>query len=251
MARTGAGRVLTEEHRRAQMQVRAAAIRDYMQIWPLWQGDDESFNQLVLATIPLIRAYHSLSASFASSYFDSFRRAERVAGSATPRLPGDVDVDQVTAGLQATGRIAVRRALLSGQTAERAMQTAFVTTSGSVTRQALAGGRDTLVLSTGEDEQATGWARVTDNEPCPFCVMLASRGPVYRGEDTAEFEAHDHCACTAEPAYDESEWPGRAREFSDLWDRAQREAAADGDLERGTSNDALNALRRLLAAERN
>jgi hypothetical protein len=30
--------------------------------------------------------------------------------------------------------------------------------------------------------------------------MLAGRGSVYSA-DTAEFEAHDHCGCSAEPVY--------------------------------------------------
>jgi hypothetical protein len=42
--------------------------------------------------------------------------------------------------------------------------------------------------------------RVLGGAGCDFCQMLAGRGEVYSAE-TADFEAHDHCGCTAEPIY--------------------------------------------------
>jgi hypothetical protein len=41
---------------------------------------------------------------------------------------------------------------------------------------------------------------VTSGNACDFCSMLADRGAVY-GEASAEFEAHDHCSCSAQPVY--------------------------------------------------
>jgi hypothetical protein len=216
MARTEAGAVLTADHRDVQLQVRSRALRDFMTLWPLWTGDDASFDRLVAATLPLVRSYHSLSTSFAAAYYDTFRRTERVAGDPTPRLAPSVDPDRVATSLQVTGRVMTRQALLAGLAPRVAMQTALVRTSGAVTRHVLAGGRETLMLSTEADPQAHGWARVTSGHCCAFCAMLSSRGPVY-GEDSVRFRAHDHCACSAEPSYEGSEWPGRAREFAQLW----------------------------------
>ena len=250
MARTEEGAALTIRHRQAQTQARALALRDFIQLWPVWQGDDESFMRLVAATLPLIRSYHRLSRSLAVDYFRAFRQAERAGGSAAPRPAPDIDPDRVIAALRVTAQGATRQALQAGQSPEGAMRTALVRTSGSVTRQILAGGRDTLVLSTGEDREALGWARVTDADPCPFCRMLASRGAAYRGQDTAEFQAHDHCACTAEPHYEGAALPPGADRFLDEFNQAQREARAAGELERGTENDALNAYRRWLAAQK-
>jgi hypothetical protein len=163
-----------------------------------------------------VRAHHGLSSAFAAAYYDSFRRAEQVAGAPTPRPALPVDPEHVATSMHVTGRVMTGKALLAGQSPQAAMQTALVRTSGALTRHVLAGGRDTLVLSTLEDEQAVGWARVTSGRCCAFCAMLASRGPVY-GEDTSRFRAHDHCACTAEPSYEGSAWPGRSREFQRLW----------------------------------
>jgi len=44
---------------------------------------------------------------------------------------------------------------------------------------------------------------VTSANPCDFCLMLESRGAVYK-EWTVDFQAHDSCACTAAPEWEES-----------------------------------------------
>lgn len=255
MARTDAGAQLTDQHRQAQAAVSAAALRDYLRLWPLWQLEDlakpqaadGSFAALVAAATILVRAYHQASTSLAAAYFTAFRDAEGVGGLAAPRLADPVDVDRVTSSLYVTGRVMTRKALLAGQPAAQARETAFVRTSGAVTRHVLQGGRDTVVRSTGEDPRALKWARVTRGTPCAFCAMIASRGAVFLGHDTAEFEAHDACNCTAEPHYEDSAMPVDSQRWRDMYDQAQRDARASGDLHRGTSNDALNALRRALA----
>src|SRR5699024_5382829 len=76
-------------------------------------------------------------------------------------------------------------------------------------------------------ELALNWARVlTGHENCGFCVMLASRGPVYETAQTAgriraspEFRAvngrrwmnsyHPNCDCVVVPVYDYGNWAGR------------------------------------------
>ena len=91
MARTEAGRQLTEQHRQGQLRIRAQALQSYTQLWPLWEGDEDSFLKLVAATIVLVRSYHGLSSTYAGSYFEAFRMAEGAPGHATalrwPRAP--------------------------------------------------------------------------------------------------------------------------------------------------------------------
>lgn len=199
MPRTAAGAQLTAQHREGQLRIRAAALRDFMRLWPVWTGDDASFDRLMEATVPLIGGYHRLSASFAADYYQAFRFAEKAAGAATPVLAA-LDKERVTAGLVVTGRIMTRNALAAGQPLQTAMQTALVRTAGNVTRHVLTGGRDTVILSTAEDRAARGWERVTGGNSCEFCQLLASRGAVFSA-DTADFQAHDHCSCGAAPAY--------------------------------------------------
>ncbi len=196
MPRTAAGIALTAQHREGQLRIRARSLRDFMRLWPLWTGDDRSFNGLVAATVPLVGGYYRLSSSFAADYYQAFRRAEKVGGSAIPRL-GTLDNEAVVAGLYVTGRIMTRKALAAGQSPGVAMQTALVRVSGNVTRHVLAGGRDTVMLSTAEDKLARGWERVTGGSPCDFCASLAG---VVNGEGGG-FEAHDHCSCAASPTF--------------------------------------------------
>lgn len=249
MARTQEGAALTEQHRQTQLQLRSQALRDFLVLWPLWTGDDQSFGSLIQAAIPLVNVYHRSSATLAGAYYQAFRRAERIPGDVTSRIPVPVPPEQIARSMYATGQATAREALAAGRSAEQARRSALVATSGAVTRHVLAGGRETILETAATDEQALGWARVTDSAPCPFCLMLASRGPVYKTEQTADFQAHGHCGCGAEPVYRDSHWPGRAREFLDIYNRAQHEAEAAGELDRGTENDRLNALRRYLAKE--
>ena len=83
-------------------------------------------------------------------------------------------------------------------------------------RHGAAAGRDAIVDAARHDRRALGYARATVGlENCAFCLMLVSRGPVYKSEDTAllrdgAFEPyHNSCDCIAVPVYDRGDWPGR------------------------------------------
>lgn len=235
MAKTPEGTSLTEEHRAAQVQVRASALRDFAALWPLWKpGDDSTFAHLVAATLPLVRAYNRVSASVALGYYARFRTVEGIAGTAPGVVGTPPDDAQITTSLFVTGQATADRAKRGGKTPAQARQTALVGVSGAMTRHVLAGGRDALLESVAADPEALGWARVTDGDPCYFCALLASRGPVYKDQASAGFEAHDHCACMAEPVYPGAEWPGKAREYAALY----REATKD------RPDDLRNAFRR-------
>jgi hypothetical protein len=54
--------------------------------------------------------------------------------------------------------------------------------------------------------------------------MIAGRGPVYKSDDSAGFEAHDSCSCSAEPVYREgSAWPAGSEQYASLWQEAREE----------------------------
>lgn len=76
------------------------------------------------------------------------------------------------------------------------------------------------------------WRRVTDGKPCGFCAMLASRGPVYHSQESAE-GYHARCGCTAEPFDgDPSEWeptPDEAR-FIDAYRESYQTGIKPRDL---------------------
>lgn len=63
---------------------------------------------------------------------------------------------------------------------------------------------DCIGLNTVRDGRKPRYARVPDGaETCAFCIMLASRGPVYRSADTAGEgnHFHDNCDCRIVPIW--------------------------------------------------
>lgn len=259
MARTEAAAQLTTQHRQLQLQLSAAVSRDYLTLWPLWTGDERSFAQLTAATVPLVQNGHRTSSGLASGYYRAYRFAEGVAGDATPTL-AVFNTDQVVTSLYVTGQAQTRASLLAGMNPLQAREQALIRTMGAVTRHALNGGRETIVRSGQSDAQVTGWQRVTSGKPCAFCVSLSSRGPIYKSRETAAggrwsdldqaFKVHDHCNCHFVAIYESGAqaWTDQALGHRALYQRAQREAREAGELARGTSNDQLNALRRLMDA---
>lgn len=239
MIRTAEGAQLADLHRQVQSQIRARALQDYMRIWPLWRGDERTFNDLVAAAVPLVNHHHQTSATLAAAFFESFRRVEKASGDAPAHIAGPPPQEQVVASLYVTGSVQTRNALIAGQPAEQAMRTALVRTSGAVGRHVLNGGRTTVIESAATDRQAIGWERVTSGRPCAFCAMMASRGPVY-SSTSVDFQSHDHCLCTAVPSYQGGRSP-QSQRWADLYNRAQREGDAAG-----TANDPLNNFRRLI-----
>lgn len=67
----------------------------------------------------------------------------------------------------------------------------------------------------GSAPRARAWARqLTGADNCYFCVMLASRGAVYRSRRAALSDEylrtyHDHCDCMAVPIFDLDRWDGK------------------------------------------
>jgi hypothetical protein len=117
-----------------------------------------------------------------------------------------------------TGPVGQKSKRSRGKSEQVARDESFVESSGAASRHVLTGGRQSLLTLLKDDPQVQRWARVTDGDPCAFCAMLASRGAVFLTEESAGFQAHDACACTAEPVYyANAPLPGRGAEFQKLW----------------------------------
>jgi len=241
---------LTEQYRQAQLQIRAQALRDFTTLWQIWKGDENSFAELVTASIALVRVYRNISAAAAASYYEAFREAAQAAGVPATVLSSAIPDGQVASSLYVTARDALRSALTAGQTATQARETAFVRASGAVSRHIIDGGRQTILDSVAADPEAVGWARVTDGNPCYFCLTLASRGAVYKSEQSADFKAHDHCACVAMPVFKGTEIPGLA-EWRRIYNDAQNQGESSGLLQPGENSSAarLRAVRQYLTAQ--
>lgn len=248
---TTTGAPLTEQSQRVQHGLRARALRDFLTLAPLWKGDPASFSRLVTATMPLVRSYQQLSATAAASYYQAFRSAEQVPGTAVSILAPSVIAKQVATSMYVTGEAEARSALQAGASPEQARSQALARMSGAVARHVLNGGRDTIMGSVAADPRALGWYRVTDGNPCAFCLTLASRGAVYKTEDSADFLAHDACGCGAQPLWEGTKPPASTAQWKRIYNAAQRQGVESGDLQHGenSSKARLNAVRRYLTAQ--
>lgn len=221
MAATVEASRLTEVHRLAQLRIGTRTAAQTLAAWRMLDPADlDATAEAWLAVMtPLVQAARRTSARLAANYITTFRGIELGidAGTFVPVLAEDVPVEQVQTSLLVTGPAAVKIATARGLPLAKAVDIGKARSAGAAMRQAINGGRDTITESVRADRRALGWARATSGRACSFCMMLASRGPVY-GEDMAGFEAHDHCSCSAEPVYrPDADWPAGSRAARDLW----------------------------------
>lgn len=101
--------------------------------------------------------------------------------------------------------------------ADSAIADAKARLAAATEQQVLDAGRNTVVDNAQRDRKAKGWARIPEPGACSFCLMLATRGAVYRTEQTADFKSHDHCRCHVEPVFNAYEPSARVREAQALW----------------------------------
>lgn len=258
MASTTEGAALTEAHRRTQVALRRLTATELAAIIPMieFARISDTWPAVEAAIVRLVAQRRRNSSLLAANYMRRFRRAEGVAGAFTAAAPSPLDVERLIRNLRIVGPGKAGNLVRLGAPNVEALT--FTSLEGEVSRQVLNGNRETTMNSVASDRQAIGWQRVTDGDPCAFCAMLASRGPVYTKGDLATsgsvwvdkmrsdgvkvtgFRAHAHCACVAEPIYSQdSEWVGRSAEFRDLWDESTEGYSGKG---------ALNAFRRALSS---
>lgn len=219
MARTPLGTALTQSHRRQQLALRASVVRDVMKLWPAWQpSKPDSYQAFERALVLLVQSRSVQSAAISARYYQLFRAADAPGRqiARTVALAAARDEEAIRASVSVTARAGVYTALGAGQPFEAAMRNGLVRVSGAVSRDVLNAGRDTVTQEIGRDSKALGWMREGGADTCPFCSMLLSRGPVYK-EESADFQAHDHCACFASPYYEGAAWPDRNRELQQRW----------------------------------
>lgn len=169
----------------------------------------------------LVAEYGSAAATFAADWYADVRLAAGI----TDRYVVTEFTQDFTESIDRT----VRRAAgdLFGPAPDVA---AFVETVAlKASQYAMDGARNTIVQNTYRDPRAGGWQRVPYGPTCDFCLMLVSRGAVYK-KSTAFFRAHPHCDCGAVPSWDlNAPQPSSvAYEASTRMD-ALRERAARGD----------------------
>jgi hypothetical protein len=234
MAATAAGTALTENHRRSQLGLRKQFLREFLDLWSMLDINrlDESTAAWIRAATDLILQWRAQSAERALSYYTRFRETETglaLPGAHAVRSLGDGNRALIRTSLLVTGPIGFKSRIGKGIMPVQARKRAFTAVAGAASRHVLNGGRQQLVNTASADEMSVGFSRVTDSEPCAFCAMLASRGPVYfsrataarttgRSQRGAGEKYHDDCGCSVEPSFGrDTAWPKRNREFEQLW----------------------------------
>jgi hypothetical protein len=244
MAVTAQAAALTEAHRVAQTKNGALVAYITAQLWLRMidpQDISGSAAKLVLRLIPLLRQRRDFSAIQARQYYQSFRKLEASGGDGFS-LPAmsELNLQALETSLRVTGEVSLKKKIavlplndgipkLTQQLlVKQAIQDTSVDISGAATRHVMNGGRDELQNLVADDREALGYIRVTDGDPCYFCAMLASRGPVYddlsfdesdpRFIGAGQHKVHDHCGCSTEPVFSrKTQWPGKARAAETAW----------------------------------
>lgn len=239
MAITAAGAELTEAHRVAQARIGAQVSTDLITLWSRINPAriEATFPEFARTATAVINQRRTASTRLAGSYLAAFREfeapdIERFA----PILADTLPPARGQANLAATGRSTIYRRLRDGADIEDAMSAGRTAASRNGLRLALEGGRETITRTIDADPAALGVMRITSGDPCSFCAMLASRGPVYLTEASASFKPHDGCHCQPEIVYGtDTRIPDNSEQYRQLW----REATAGK-----SGKDAANAFRR-------
>lgn len=250
MATSARGRALTEAHRLQQVTIanRAAIVGN--SLWGLLDVTelDRTTPAWLLANTNAARTFFNESAAAATAYYGAVRQAE-IGQAASLGFRPDFDVDVNRNALLLAGPVRVKTLIGTGVAPDAAKAGAVTALIGIMRRQTLMGGRFSIDGLERRDERARGWRRVTDGDPCTFCAMLATRGPVYGSREIAEqiggngLRYHANCGCTAEPIFTVWEPSAREREYIRDYERAAQEAD-DLGLPR-TEGNVLPRMRRL------
>jgi hypothetical protein len=194
---------LTQRHRAQQLLLRRATVAQVSRLWPAldWARLDATYPAFAVQVARLVQTNRQTSAGLAAAYLRAFRKTAGVPGEVKALYAEPLVVEQFQASLRTTSVAAIKAAAARQVAQADAMSAALTQTTGSMSRLVLDAGRLTATRTLSADSAALGYARVLGGGGCEFCQMLAGRGGVYSA-DSADFEAHDHCGCTAEPVYD-------------------------------------------------
>lgn len=238
---TASGRLLIDAHRRSQVGISAEATGVLTNLWqeygdtPLW----------VPMAVQVVRHFSNRSTALALQYLRSYRYVE-IGRNDLAEVPHEIDTAR-TGGLMwvvGPGLVQQMIGLGSEPSAAKTYATWKVINAGQ--KIIMDGGRNTIMDSALANDQAAGFHRVTDGNPCTFCAMIAARQGVYRSEAAARNAKrwHGHCGCTVAEVFGDYEPTDQERRYASVIESARApgmtEAAllsamrADGDFRDST-----------------
>jgi hypothetical protein len=206
------------------------AIMVGLAISKLWPSLDllhlrEALPAFKAAVVQEVQRHAQASATMAVRQYQRQRVAAGVGSGFTPRPADPPPVEQIAQAVDWAVQPLWSSDVLAQPLAEAgstAIADAKARLAASSERLVLDTGRDTIVAGVQADRKAKGWARVPEPGACSFCLMLATRGAVYRDAAMAEFKSHDNCRCHIEPVFTAYEPSARIREAQALWATSTR-----------------------------
>lgn len=204
----------------SQAQVVLLAHSELQAFWKALDATDPvaAKASLIDYLIALIESYGPISATIAADYYDEIREVANVAGRflAQPAdVPSAAQIREVAKWASqplfkwrkpitnAAGKV------IRYEDREPDLDAALERFMGASQRLVQAAGRATLVESVKRDPAKPKFARVPHGDTCDWCIMLASRGAVYRSERSAGGleDFHDWCDCQVFVAYPGTDLP--------------------------------------------
>lgn len=229
------------QHQVAQEQIAASTAAGLALLWPLLNFadlDKSTPGWLHAVTLQIERGWNESAAEGFQFFKGALLSMEPDAE--LPEAPVKVQfpAQEIQTAMRVTGPVEVKRQLARAVPEGEAMQAGKDRSEGVGVAKTVDGGRSAVMAEVErvapkriKQRKAIGWARVTDDAPCYFCAILASKGAVYLSKDAfkstdAKYEGkgtakvHDHCACTMRPVFSTSDrWDKRAKYFLDQWEK--------------------------------
>lgn len=203
-----ATRAEADAHRADLIDLTTLAIAQLVAEFPSLPLDapEQARDALADLMLELLDGFHPAAGSLGADWYDDLRIAANVPGSFTAPLPDLPEVEQIrnTASWAASALYV---------DAEKAL----ADSAAAVERLLALADREAIEAAADRDPTPTRWARYASPNACAFCALNATRGPVFRSEDTAASKYHNHCRCIAVPVwstadYDEAPFVAEWRE---------------------------------------
>jgi hypothetical protein len=211
----------SEQHQAAQVALGLLVAAAIAKLWPHLLANPDRKPAFRAAVAQEVIAHSQAAATTAVRQYQGQRELAGVRGgyrpvAADPPSVAEIGrmVDEALAGVDLTDPDALAEA-----------QDNLGTAAGSLVADT---GARTVLGNVEQDRKARGYARIPEAGGCSFCLMLATRGAVYkkdrglgRGDSFARSNAkftgagsikvHDHCQCHPEPVFGVYEPPSRVR----------------------------------------
>ena len=221
--------------------IAAAAAAELASLWPSIDLTAPGALALVgAAYYAVVAKWGMAAATSAAEHYDAVRASQRVAGRfrAVPADPMPRDIIDKAVQSAFAAPADPTEGTTSALPVEERVPARL---NDSVGRHVLQPGRDTIVANGAKDPaKPFGWARVpTEDKPCAFCVLMASRTHVYKSREAAKGmytpggvrpdseRYHKKCSCIAVPVF--RDMPPSQGDYELMYQKANANAGTTSD----------------------